>query len=126
MYTPYVTPSEYEEYGFNDIPADVLEKFLTKASHQIDSMTFNRIVDKGFDNLTAFQQDIIKRAVCDHANFIYENEDALSSVIDSYSINGVSMKFGDGMNITTDDGVTMEKDTLALLKQTGLCCRLAV
>lgn len=126
MYTPYVTPTEYEEYGFNDIPADDLQKFLVKASSQIDSLTFNRIVQRGFENLTDWQKDVVQRSVCSHANFIYENRDALSSAFDSYSINGVSMKFGDGMNIVTTGGITIERDTYELLKQSGLCVRLAV
>ena len=39
-----------------------INKQLEKASLHIDSLTYNRIVARGFDNgLTSFQQDIIKQ-----------------------------------------------------------------
>lgn len=125
MYTPYVTASEYAEMGFDVIPTADRTKVLTEASRQVDTLTFNRIVAKGFANLTEFQQDIIKQVVCEQANFLYDNADALASVLDSYSINGVSMKFGTGFNVITEGGLPIQSTTYALLEQTGLCCRLA-
>lgn len=125
MYTAYVTPTEYEEMGFSTIPVGNRLKYLTDASRQIDTMTFNRIVAKGFDNLTEFQQDIVKQVVCDQAEFLYENADAIASVLDSYSINGVSMRFGTGFNVVMEEGIPTQGTTYSLLQQTGLCCRLA-
>ena len=125
MYTAYVTPTEYEEMGFSTIPVENRTKYLTDASRQIDTMTFNRIVAKGFDNLTEFQQDIVKQVVCDQAEFLYENADAIASVLDSYSINGVSMRFGTGFNAVMEEGIPTQGTTYSLLQQTGLCCRLA-
>ena len=125
MYTAYVTPTEYEEMGFSTIPVENRTKYLTDASRQIDTMTFNRIVAKGFDNLTEFQQDIVKQVVCDQAEFLYENADAIASVLDSYSINGVSMRFGTGFNVVMEEGIPTQGTTYSLLQQTGLCCRLA-
>ena len=125
MYTAYVSPTEYAEMGFNTIPVADRTKYLTDASRQVDTMTFNRIVAKGFDKLTQFQQDIVKQVVCDQAEFLYENADAISSVLDSYSINGVSMRFGTGFNVVTEESIPTQGTTYSLLQQTGLCCRLA-
>jgi hypothetical protein len=125
MYTPYVAADEYAEMGFNVIPAEDRTKMLTEASRQVDTLTFNRIVAKGFDKLTEFQQDIVKQVVCDQAEFLFENADAIASVLDSYSINGVSMHFGTGFNVIVEGGLPIQSTTYSLLKQTGLCCRLA-
>lgn len=126
MYTAYVTPTEYAEMGYTGIPSDDVEKFLTDASRNIDTLTFNRIVAKGFDNLTEFQKEIIKECVCKHADFLYENADAISNVFDTYSINSVTMKFGTGFAMMTDDGVPILTSVYAILKQTGLCWRGAI
>jgi hypothetical protein len=125
MYTPYVTADEYSAMGYDAIPPEAITRFLTDASRQVDTLTFNRIVARGFDNLTEFQQDIIKEVVCKHAGFLYANADALDSVFDSYSINSVSMKFGTGFNVMMESGVPIERTLYSYLEQTGLCCRLA-
>ena len=123
-YVPYVTVDEYRQYGTALIPDNELERRLRTASRHIDTLTFNRIVDKGFLSLTEFQQEIVKEAVCLQADFEYENADEIETILSAYSINGVSAKFGDSWNIFTDMGVAIKKDTYELLKQTGLCCRL--
>lgn len=121
----YVTPTEYTTMGYKAIPTDSLVRYLTDASRNIDTLTFNRIVAKGFDNLTEFQKEIIKECTCKQADFLYENKDAIDSVFDTYSINSVTMKFGTGFAFMTDDGVPILTSVYAILKQTGLCCRLA-
>ena len=125
MYTPYVTQEEYTAMGFSTLPSEDAGRNLKAASRQVDTLTFNRIVAKGFDNLTEFQQDIIKQVVCEQADFLFNNADALASVLDSYSINGVSMRFGTGFNVIMEGGLPIQSTTYALLQQTGLCCRLA-
>jgi hypothetical protein len=122
-YEPYATMEDYFEY----LPEaqDVEESDLRQASRHIDSLTYNRIVAAGFENLTKFQQEIIKEVCCQQALFEKENADAISSVLSSYSINGVSMGFGgDSWNMVTAHGVAMPRDVYALLQQTGLCCRI--
>lgn len=121
----YVTPEEYAELGYVTVPSTAIRKALRDASRQVDTLTFNRIVAKGFNNLTPFQQEIIKEVVCKHAEFLYENEDAIASVFDSYAINGVSMKFGTGFNVRMEGGIPIQSTVYSLLEQTGLCCRLA-
>ena len=123
MYTAYVTPMEYAEMGYDSIPTEDLDKSLKDASRQIDTLTFNRI--RNFDDLTPFQQEIIKECVCKHANFLYTNGDALSSIVDAYSINSVSMQFGTGFGTAMENGMPVLKNVYSLLEQTGLCCRLA-
>lgn len=120
MYTPYVTVEEYKK-NYSDIPDDNIEKSLKKASRHIDTLTFNRIQGIGFDNLTEFQKETIKEVACELANFEYENEDVITSVLNSYSINGVSMAFGDSWNVKIEKGVAIPMELYSTLSQTGLC-----
>ncbi len=121
MYKPYLSVEEYGERG--GLIKNDIEKYLISASRHIDSLTYNRIVAKGFENLTEFQQDVIKTVCVDMANFEYENADLINSVLQSYSVNGVSMQFGSSWNIAVINGVAIRRDTYNLLMQTGLCYR---
>ena len=124
---PYVT----SEYYFNEYHGTVLKECaeinqrLRQASRHIDSLTYNRIIGRGFSNLTPFQQETIREAVCQQADFEYENADEISTILSGYSLNGASVQFGRSWNVYTDKGVAMMRDTYALLSQTGMCCRLA-
>lgn len=125
-YEPYVTPDYYlETYKGSAVPKEHLEKHLRQASRHIDSLTYNRIVGRGFSNLTEFQQEIIREAVCLQADFEYENADLINTVLSGYSLNGASLQFGASWNVYADKGIAMRKDVYSMLEQTGLCCRLA-
>ena len=125
-YEPYATPEYYTDtYGGTLILENDIERALQIASRDIDSLTYNRIVGRGFSSLTQFQRDIIQDVVCQQADFETENADEINSILSSYSINGVSAQFGSSWNVFTDKGVAMKRDLYALLCQTGLCCRLA-
>lgn len=125
-YEPYAAPSFYlNEYGGSLIPEDELMLALRQASRHIDSLTYNRIVGQGFSELTAFQQDIIREVVCLQADFECENADEINTILQGYSINGVSAQFGSSWNVFASSGVAMKRDVYALLCQTGLCCQLA-
>ena len=125
-YEAYADVVYYKEtYRGSTVPTDDLEKALRQASQHIDSLTYNRIVGRGFSNLTEFQQEVIREVVCQQADFEYENTDEINTILQSYSINGVSAQFGSSWNVFTDKGVAMKRDVYALLSQTGLCCRLA-
>ena len=114
-------------YGGSLIPGDSLRRLLIQASRHIDTLTYNRIVGRGFSSLREFQQEIIREVVCRQADFEYENADLLASALSSYSINGVSAGFnGQAWNVFTGKGVAMKRDDYALLAQTGLTCRLVV
>lgn len=114
----YLEPDEY----MGSIPSDDLEKRLRNACRAVDGFTFNRIVKAGFENLTEFQQELIKDAVRLHADFTYDNADLLESPLSSYSISGVSMSF-DRSKIVTVNSVTTTSEVYSLLMQTGLCYR---
>jgi hypothetical protein len=117
---PYVDETYYKENYLGTLDTEDLAKRLKEASQQVDMLTFNRIRGKGFDNLTSFQQSVIKEVICQHVDFVYENQDMIDSVLQSYSINGVSMSFGQSWNIEVMNGVAMKRSTYELLKQTGL------
>lgn len=125
-YEPYITVDDYEEiFSGNVIPKDELHKYLRQASRHIDTLTYNRIVGRGFSNLTTFQQEIIKEVVFMQAEFEYENKDIFDMVLQGYSINGVSMNFGgNSWNVKVEKGIPIRRDVYEMLSQTGLCCRL--
>lgn len=112
----------FAEYNGNMISEENLEKALKQASRHIDTLTYNRIVSRDISELTEFQQDIIKECCCEIADFEYENAEILQSILQSYSINGVSMSFGDSWNVKVISGVAVKTDIYEKLKQTGLCC----
>ena len=102
----YVDKKYYQNtYKGDVIPEDKFEEKIKEASMHIDTLTYNRIVRKKFDNLTEFQQSIIREVVCKLADFEYENADILKTPLSSYAINGIP------------------KDYYCLLAQTGLTCR---
>lgn len=106
------------------LPQEEAEKALKQASRHIDSLTFNRIVGKGFENLTEFQQNIIKECACMMADFENANGDMINSVVNSYSINGASIAFGrEGVNYALIGDVVVQRDTYSYLAQTGLTSR---
>lgn len=120
-YEPYADADYYKTVHNGDIPAEIVDKALKKASRHIDVLTYNRIVGNGFIQLTDFQQDIVRDVCCELADFEYENEDMINSVLQNYSINGVSMTFGEGWNLVCRNGVAIKKDIYEFLCQTGLC-----
>lgn len=97
---------------------------LKKACRHIDTLTYNRIVGKGFENLTEFQQNIIKECACMMADFEQANEGMINSLINSYSINGASISFsGEGANYALVSGIVVQRDVYSYLEQTGLTSR---
>lgn len=124
-YDPYVTSDYYQNaYKGQVIPDDALDGFLKQASRHIDSLTYNRIVGRGISNLAEFQREIIQEVCCQQAEFEYQNRELFDMILSGYSINGVSMQFGESWNVTTQKGIPMRRDVYEQLSQTGLCCRL--
>ena len=100
------------------------EKALEKASRHIDTLTYNRIVGIGFDNLTEYQQGIIKECECLMADWETENEDYINSMLSSYSLNGASMSFtGQSASATVVSGVAVSREIYSHLQKCGLCTR---
>ncbi|MDO5293316.1 MAG: hypothetical protein Q4F05_11255 [bacterium] len=119
-YQGYVEFTEYKA-EYDSIPDDVLERRLKEASRNIDLLTYNRIVAQGFDNLTEYQQEIIKECTIELADFYYTNDDMIQNVLQNYSINGVSMSFGATWNVAIRNGVAISQATYSKLMSTGLC-----
>lgn len=100
------------------------EKALRQASRHIDTLTFNRINAVGFDNLTEYQQGIIKECECLMADWESENADYINSILTSYSLNGASMSFtGASASATLVSGVVVSRDVYAHLSKCGLTCK---
>ncbi len=126
---PYATPSYYD-HDFHGEKLEDDEKYtmLLRASLNIDVLTFGRI--QGYikkhgwdDGLTEMQKYLIQTACCQQAEFISENLDMIDAVFQQYSINGVSMTFGQSWNLICQNGVAMHRTIYELLKQTGLTTR---
>lgn len=121
----YADKEYYENvYGGTLIDEEQIEKQLTTAGRQIDTLTYCRIRGTGFENLTEFQKDQIRYVNCLLTDFIYENKDELESMLSSYGINGVSMTFSNGINVTKVQNIIIRTDIYAELCKTGLCCRM--
>lgn len=93
-------------------------EFELRAAEHIDILTYNRIE---YDKLTEFQKKIINRVHSRLTAFETENDDMINSFLQSYSLNGVSMGFGENWNLRVVGGVAISTDIYALLKSTGLC-----
>lgn len=117
----YVDGTYYEMFfGGTIIPGDdSIDIKLERASDQIDTLTYNRIVGIGFDNLTEFQKDKIKKAVCIHAEFIEQYGSYIDIPLSGFSAGSVSVSF----NAQKVNGITTTQEVLNYLKQTGLTCR---
>lgn len=100
-----------------------MEAYLEQASDEVDAACYGRIRKFGFENLTAFQQEKVKKAVCLHAAFLYNFGEELSSPVTSYGINGVSMSFSTERTVT-QGGVTTTNAVMTQLRQSGLAVRL--
>ena len=119
----YATPQDYAIYIHGgSLSGGVLLNMLQRASEQVDGLCFGRIRRVGFEHLTQFQQDCIRKAVCLHAEFLASYADALDSPLQSYGINGVSMTF-DNTRVRKQGGVMTSSQAYGLLLQTGLAGR---
>lgn len=116
----YATVSDYEQYGDGSIPTDDLPKALERASDQVDVLTYNRVAAYGIDGLTSFQQNKVKKAVCQQADFFYAYGDYLTFPLSGYSAGGVSLSF---KSVEGAGGVQTTEAVTSLLSSTGLTSR---
>lgn len=124
MYQPYADSTYYFNiFKGTSLNEENVDKYLKKASRDIDVLTYNRIVKKGFEHLTQYQKDVIQEVCCEHASFLFDNEDMVKTYLASYGINGVNMSFGNSWNVYIDSGIAIAKDLYEQLCSTGLCCR---
>jgi len=117
---PYADAEYYQgDYGGSVIPIAELTRQLSKASDQIDSMTYNRIVAVGFEALTPFQQGRVKKAVCAQAEYVYQYGAYLDAPLSGYSAGSISLT----LNVIETNGVKTSNEVVNLLKTTGLTDR---
>lgn len=116
----YVDKTYYKDnFGGMILSEEQIENKLERASEQVDTLTYNRINGKGFDNLTKFQQDKVKKAVCIHAEFIEQYGEYINLPLSGFSAGSTSVSF----NANKVNGITTTQEVLNYLKQTGLTCR---
>lgn len=95
---------------------------------KIDDLTFNRIVDKGFENLTPFQQERITLAAEAQYNYFVTN--GIDNSVSTDDISSISVEdFSVSLNTSSEKSSANNKPyntssvAYELLKQTGLMCR---
>ena len=122
--TLYVDKEYYlSTFKGNAIPSKDVEKKLELAQEKIDSITYNRIVAIGFNNLTEFQKEKISKAICYQAEYIYQNgynnED--NRDISSYSVLDISVSVDNSdANKTNAQKLNMSEIAYDLVHKTGL------
>lgn len=119
----YADLGYYVSLGLETEDEAALEARLKQASDDVDALCYGRIRKAGFENLTAFQQEKVKKAVCHHAAFLAAYGEMLESPFASYGINGVSMSFSPD-RVVTQGGVTTSQTVMQQLRQSGLATRL--
>lgn len=112
----YATLDDYET--FIGTAPEGIEKLLDQASDLVDSVTFNRIRGVGFDNLTDYQQKMIRKAVCYQASF--KTEYGEYEGVSSFSAGSISVTMN---TASLFNGQTMSGSAVEYLKNTGLTSR---
>ena len=122
--TLYVSVAYYTETYHGSIPNDKVESMLKEAQEKIDSITYNRIVGIGFDNLTEFQKEKVRDAICTQADYIYEHgyNDENDADISSYNVLDISVNVDRNNKETSAKKAHMSERAYDLIKQTGLSC----
>lgn len=93
-------------------------ELLELASSKVDELTFNRIVETGFDNLSEFQQDKVTKATLAQAQH-YEDYGTDVASLSGFNVSGLSMSFKD--NGPVPSGVS--PIAFSHLSQSGLMYR---
>lgn len=117
----YVDYKYYKDTYKGTLDEDTVTKLLEESSDQVDRLTYGRIRKKGFDNLTEYQQELIKKSVCYQTDFINNYSEYLNMPINGYSAGGISLSFS--KDNQGAGGVIADKRTLDYLSQTGLTVR---
>lgn len=116
----YLTSEEYKTLNSD---GTATENDLLLAEYDVDSLTFNRIRGAGgITELTELQQELVKRAVAQQADFRHEYAEMLNNPLSSYGINGVTMAW-DKSVLVQQSGVFTTNAVISLLRQTGMTYR---
>lgn len=114
----YLTEKEREEFeGGENLPLN----FYLKAQDKIDELTFNRVAYKGFENLTEFQKNNIKKNLYRLAkHFQIVEQEGNAGNIASYSVLDISVTLDTSK---TDEEQGIPKEIYNDLAKTGLMVR---
>lgn len=122
--TLYVDKEYYSNtFKGKNIPDEDIEKYLELAQEKIDSITYNRIVAIGFDDLTEFQKEKISKAICYQAEYIFQNgyNDENNRDVSSYSVLDISVSVDNSNdNKTIAQKLNMSEMAYDLVHKTGL------
>lgn len=119
MKTPYLTIEKYRKLLNEEIDEKEFSKLLLLAEEKINSISKNRIVGIGFNNLTEFQKEKVEYAVAFQIEYLLENgleDDNLSS----YSVLDISINV-DKNNETISKKLHMSSVAYSYMQDTGLC-----
>lgn len=120
----YVNEEYYTDIFEGEIIPDVdIEEYLKLAQEKIDSITHNRIVAIGFENLTEFQKDKISEAICYQAEYIFKNgyNDENNRDISSYAVLDISVSVDNSKgNKTMAQKLNLSEMSYDLIHKTGL------
>lgn len=117
----YVDYDYYKNIFGGSLDLTKANRLLKESSDDIDKLTYGRIRKRGFDNLTEFQQDRIKKAICYQAEFNNKYGEYLNMPISGFSAGEISMNFKEENK--TAVGIIADKRTIDYLSQTGLTVR---
>ena len=120
----YVNKEYYKDtFEGTTIPEEDIDKYLKLAQEKIDSITYNRIVAIGFDNLTEFQKDCVRKAICYQAEHYSENGINSLSSVSSYSVLDISVNI-DNTKQTEAQKEDMNEFAYINIVKSGLASRL--
>lgn len=116
--------AEVEEYKkvYSNIEDKEIEKYLELASIVINNATLTRIERRGFLNLTSGQQEFIKKATIEEANYLYDNNLFDDDEVQSFSITDISISQKERESISKK--LELSKLAYFYLKRTGLVNRI--
>ena len=116
----YVDEKYYHE-TFQGVmtPNEGINKYLKLAQEKIDDITHNRIVYIGFDNLTDFQKECVRKAICFQAEYYVENGVNSISNVSSYSVLDISVNV-DNTKQTEAQTKDMSEFAYMNIKKSGL------
>ena len=117
----YATVEFYIDTYMSEVMDDeeIIERQLKNASRIIDILTFNRIKRYGFEKCSDWEKEIISEVCCEIADFYFENAEDLTTLLNRYTINGVTVEFGNtNANIVNLNGITIPRITYSKLSQT--------
>ena len=122
--TLYVDKEYYlNKFKGKQIPENDVEEYLELSQEKIDSITYNRIVAIGFNNLTEFQKEKISKAICFQAEYIFKNgyNDEDNRNISSYSVLDISVSVDNSNdNKTKAQKLNMSEKAYDYVHKTGL------